>query len=143
MRLGACCDYMLGYMVKIVPQVGIGKDPVVLDVEGRYPDEVSKWAIVSMPLIRCYVDCCCKSNSEKKINNVRFWQSKEYRVKEECPKQWLNELTLIEDEELSNMNGESLGLPGSRGCTPLLFFLLHATKPPSCDTGLARSKLNN
>lgn len=82
---------MLGYMVKIVPQVGIGNDPVVLDVKGRYPDEVSKWAIVSMPLIRCYVDCCCKSNSKEKISNVWFWQSRKYREKEGCLKQ----LTLV------------------------------------------------
>ena len=65
------------------PDARYGKDLVVFDAEGLFPNEVRKWEISAMPLISGYVQYCSLPPI-KRINRIWYWQDKSHRSEGKC-----------------------------------------------------------
>ena len=86
---------------------------MIFDVECRTSDEVGKLTVASLPILRGFIDYCRKKTPKRKINNIWYSQDLKNRRKAECLKhslELLKKLTLIGDQDLSEVDWESFGV---------------------------------
>lgn len=71
----------------------------------RLWQRLGKWSIKSMPLQSTFSEYC--RLSDKQINQAWYWDNTRYKVQGKCLEnslRWLENLTLLGDQELSNID---------------------------------------
>lgn len=100
------------------PNVTYGKDLVIFDVEPRTVDEGERLRVPSLPTIRNFIKYCRTEKPIRQINNSWYSQDLKHKGEDKClthSLEWFKRVTLMGDQELSNVDWESLGFKRVKG----------------------------